>query len=676
MLNLRFILSCFLILGIRSAGNAQVSPILFEKITLSLKDSDLVVFNKAQLKFAQESYSDAVILFEKILAKNPNISELNYVTGICYSYDANNLLKALRYINNAKPKANDIDGYYFNLAYALEKNDSIDRAIENYRTALMLEEKKILKNGELTEEIKYRINRCKKIKEFKNKHNAVKTSNMGKPVNSDASEYCPLITSNESIMIFTYRGPKSKGGKQKLKGKQFEGSENLELFYEDIFISKKIDDTTWSEPTGIDNLNTMLHDAAVCLKSDGTQLFVYRNLGAGKGDLYLSTLVSNTFTKPVFQIGLNSSEWEGSACFIPNSDKIIFASERRGGYGGKDLYTAEKLKNNTWGNIQNLGPVINTKYNEDAPFVTTDGKILFFSSDNNYSLGGYDIFRADLKEEQWQAPYNLGAPINTKNDDKFFIVRADGKVGYYSSYKKGGKGEQDIYKIEPGIPGVPVELLEVNGFVTIDNKPVAANIEITSLLKNNKFSISIKANKANGTFLTNLPADDKYELVIKVDKFPQQIIELSTLNIDSFMVLNVYADFTSPEYDKKLADLSRSVLADEIKKDASFNKEEFARKYGNTKKDGLAFKVQIGAYKVFENFNYNNILGFPKIIRHTDKDYLTRFIMGHFDTFNEADILLKKIKETGVLKDAFIIANYKGERKYLHELLNENILLE
>lgn len=666
----------FLLFGIciSYCGFSQVSPVLFEKITLSLKDSDLVQFNQAKVKFEQELYLDAIPTFEKLVTKNPGLSELNYITGICYSYDANKLAKSISYINKAKQKAGEIDGYHFNLAYAYEKNDSIKQAIENYRTALVLEERKLIKNTPLINEINFRLNRCKKIDEFKNKKNIVKISNIGKPVNSNYSEYCPLITSNESMMIFTYRGPKSKGGKQSLKGKQPDGSESISLFFEDIFLSKKINDTLWSEPVQIDNLNTRLHDAAVCLNADGTQLFIYRNLGTGKGDLYLSNLVNNVYSKPVYQQGLNSPEWDGSACFMPNHNKVIFASERKGGYGGKDLYSAEKIKDNVWGNIKNLGPVINTKYDEDAPFVTTDGKILFFSSNNNSSIGGYDIFRSDLKEDQWQSPYNLGPPINTKNDDKFFIVRADGKVGYYSSYKQGGKGEQDIYKIEPGIPGQPVELLEVNGFVSVDGKPAAAGIEITSLLKNGRYSSELTSNKNSGTFLTNLPADDKYEIVVKVDKFPQQIIELNTTGIDSFMVLNVFAEFNSPEYDKKLAELISTAKTYDTKAAEKFDMARFAAVYGNTVKDSLTYKVQIGAYKIFENFNYNNILGFPKIIRYTDNDYITRFVMGNYATFNEAEALLKKIKATGVLTDAFIVGYYKGKKKYLHQLIDEKII--
>jgi hypothetical protein len=260
--------------------------------------------------------------------------------------------------------------------------------------------------------------------------------------------------------------------------------------------------------------------------------------------------------------------------------------------------------------------------------------------------------------------------MNTKNDDEFFSVRADGKVGYYSSFKSGGKGEQDIYKIEPGIPGMPVELLEVNGYVNVDGKPVEGNIEINSILKLNNFSTKTKANKLTGNFITNLPAGDKYEVIVSVDKFPHQVIELNTVGIDSFIVLNIFADFNSADYDKKLEELAKNI--DIIQK--PFDKEVFASKYGNLIKPDLNFKVQVGAYKFFENFNYNNILGFPKIIRNTDNDYITRFVMGNYQTYNEAQQLLDKIKASGVLKGAFIIANYKGERKLLHQLLSEKII--
>ena len=104
-----------------------------------------------------------------------------------------------------------------------------------------------------------------------------------------------------------------------------------------------------------------------------------------------------------------------------------------------------------------------------------------------------------------------------------------------------------------------------------------------------------------------------------------------------------------------------------------FDKKSFADNFGTARIEGLFYKVQIGAYKLFENFNYNNVLGMPKIIRQTDNDYITRFSMGNFETFNEAQTLLEKVQQHN-LKDAFIYSIYNGEKKFLHQLLEEKIV--
>ncbi|MBL7933183.1 MAG: PD40 domain-containing protein, partial [Bacteroidia bacterium] len=595
-----------------------------------------------------------------------------YLKGICYSHDPDQKQKALPNLYLLKDKETEINGYNFNLAYALVKNDSIQRAIEEYKKALAVEEKKGLKNDRFVNEINMGLQHCYNIVDLKEKKSFVKITNLGMPINTKADEYSPLIPSNEEMMIYTYRGPNAKGGKQTVKGSKVRNIDNVELFYEDIFMSTKINDTVWSEPKGIEQLNTLTHDAAVSLNSDGTELFIYKNRGEGKGDLYLSELNGKTWTTPVLQLKLNSPEWDGSACFIPNEDRIIFASERKGGYGGKDLYYAERVKDNMWTNIKNLGSEINSKFDEDAPFVTSDGRILFFSSNNKNSIGGYDIFRSDFINGDWQTPYNLGQPINTTNDDNYFTVRADGKVAYYSSLKPGGDGGQDIYKVEPGIPGRPVVLLQVEGLVTLDGKPSAAEVEIRSMLNNRDMRFKVNANKLTGKFLSNLAAGDEYELLVTLDQFAPRIIKLSTANIDSFVVLSVFAEFTSPTYTGNID--SKNKTGEELTKTNNiFDKNSYSKEFGNVQIDGLTYEVQLAAYKFSENFNYNGIVGMPKIVKRTDKEKINRFTIGSYRTYNEAFDLLKRVQENKIA-DAFITATYKGERKLLYQLVEEKIM--
>jgi tetratricopeptide (TPR) repeat protein len=665
----RFIITAVLIL-FQNVFFAQADEFIFENASVGLKGPDLKLLKEGKIKFLQEQYLEALEFFEAIGEKEQ--AYLNYLKGICYSYDPDHKQKALAFLLALKDKEAEINGFNFNLAYAFVKNDSILPAIEQYKKALAIEEKKGLKNDLLVNEISLSLQHCYNILSLKEKKNFVKISNLGLPINTKADEYCPLIPSNEEIMIYTYRGPNAKGGKQKVKGSKIRNIDDVELFFEDIFMTRKISDTVWSEPVGIDNLNTNSHDAAVSLNADGTELFVYKNRGEGKGDLYLSEREGDTWTKPALQLKLNSPEWDGSACFIPNEDKIIFASERKGGYGGKDLYYAERVKDNLWTNIKNLGPEINSKYDEDAPFVTSDGRILFFSSNNKNSIGGYDIFRCDFINKEWLTPYNLGPPINTTNDDNYFTVRGDGKVAYYSSYKKGGDGGQDIYKVEPGIPGRPVTLLQVEGLVTLDGKPVPADIDIRSTLNNKDVRFRVNANKTTGKFLSNLAIGDTYELLVSVAQFTPQLIQLSTMDIDSFVVLTVFAEFTSPAYDNALE--GKNKTPEEILKTGSgFDNNSFSRTLGDTRINDLKFNVQVAAFKFSDNFNYNGVVGMPVIVKRTDKENVSRFTMGSFDTYNEALELLRQV-QANKIKDAFITAVYKGERKLLYQLVDEKIL--
>lgn len=650
---------------------AQADEFVFENAKVGLHENDLNGFNLGKIKFEQEEFLEALIFFDSISEKNQPY--LNYLKGICYSRDIDQKEKSISLISGLKDEAAKINGYYFNLAYAYAKNDSNTLAINNYKIELAIQEHLPHKNHQLINEINIRLHRCNNLLDFKNKKNFVRVKNLGSPINTSANEYCPIIPSNEAFMIYTYRGPKSRGGKQKLHTAGTSHAKDLQLFYEDIFISYKLNDSMWDEPKSIGNINTLTHDAAVCLNADGTELFTYENVGDGKGDLYLSKFNGETWSKPVKQQKLNSHEWDGSACFIPNQDKIIFSSERKGGYGGKDLYYAERIAENVWGNIKNLGPEINTKYDEDAPFVNSDGKILFFSSNNKNSIGGYDVFRCDWLNNDWHEPYNVGPPINTVNDDIYFTVRADGKVAYYSSYKKGGDGGQDIYMVEPGIPGKPIELLQINGLVTVDGKPAAADIEVKSILKDLNLKFKLSSNKITGEFLSNLPPGDEYELTVNVSKFSPKIIKLNTTNIDSFVVLNVFAEFNSPVYENNVVENQKNITAiDSAGGNKIFDKGSFSKNSGAIKKPNLYYKVQVGAFKFPENFNYNKILGLPKILRHVDNDMITRFTMGNFETYNEALELLELVQDN--MKGAFITAFYNGERKLLYQLVESKIL--
>ena len=127
---------------------------------------------------------------------------------------------------------------------------------------------------------------------------------------------------------------------------------------------------------------------------------------------------------------------------------MYFVSDREGGYGGRDIYRLVKLPNGEWSQAYNIGPPINTPFDEDSPFLHPNGKTFYFSSNGEESMGGFDIFHSELNEDgKWTFPVNMGYPLNTVEDDLYFTTNADGKNGYYASSHEGGYGEKDIYKV-------------------------------------------------------------------------------------------------------------------------------------------------------------------------------------------------------------------------------------
>jgi WD40-like Beta Propeller Repeat len=411
----------------------------------------------------------------------------------------------------------------------------------------------------------------------------------------------------------------------------------------------------------------------VHISHDGQKLFIYRNVGVGSGDIFMSKLDGANWSVPEKIKGINSNFWEGSVCLFPDEKTICFSSERQGGVGGRDLYYAKLQPDGTWGDVKNFGPEINTKFDEDAPFIHSDGKTLFFSSNGHNTIGGYDIFRSELKNGSWTTPYNVGKPVNTPQDDKFYIVSSDGQRGYYSSEKKDGFGQQDIYTVEPGMFGKPTALVLVTGKVTFDNAFVKADITVRSKINRKDYSGTFNSNSVNGAYLVNLPSGNEYEIIYKYQGVTLTK-DISTAKIDSFARIEIDAELFSDEYQKlNFAKVDSSAFKAENISDLSLTNEQFLAKYGDKVIDSLSYTVQIGAYKIYENFNYSKLIGLPKALRKTFSDNITRFTIGSFKTLNETNVILEKARKNG-MKDAFILAVYKGERYYFKELLNQGIL--
>ena len=182
------------------------------------------------------------------------------------------------------------------------------------------------------------------------------------------------------------------------------------------------DEDIWLEPKPIESINTESHDACIALSIDGQTLFMYNNSEENGGDIYYSRLDGDEWGVPVPLPGeVNTKYWEGHMTISSDEKVMYFSSDRPGGLGGRDIYKAEKLANGEWGNVTNLGPTINTSKNEDAPYLHLDKRTLYFSSEGFNSMGGYDVFYSEIDNGEWTEPINMGCPINTTENDKFYV---------------------------------------------------------------------------------------------------------------------------------------------------------------------------------------------------------------------------------------------------------------
>ena len=144
---------------------------------------------------------------------------------------------------------------------------------------------------------------------------------------------------------------------------------------------------------------------------------------------------------------VNSDYHEPSIFFSYDGKKLFVVSDRPGGYGGLDIYVSENIGEDQWSEPKNLGPEINTEFDEDAPYLDPDEKTLYFASKGHSSMGDFDIFRSVLEDTTWSDPANLGFPVNTPADDIYFTMTHRYNRGYYASADLNGKGDMDLYRI-------------------------------------------------------------------------------------------------------------------------------------------------------------------------------------------------------------------------------------
>ena len=655
----RILLSSFLLLHLLTTHAQIISS--GEGLNKNQKDQD--IFQEGEYWFEQENYTAAYVEYEKLIEKYPNEAILNYRMGVCELFMSHKWAESLEHLLKVPYEKYQKSEYPFFLACSYHFNLKFDEAIEEFNKF----NKGKYGTKDMKAEAKLYIKNCEVGKRLVANPVKVDILNIGKPINSEWSEYVPLISADEEMLVFTYRGERSLGGKQFIVGKK---NANAGEYFEDIMHSYKKADGTWGEPELLDsNINTGGNDACVSFGLDGQSIQMFRSIPGDLGSLYATDIRGKKWTDPVLIPGdINSKAWEGSITIAPDGLTAYFASERTGGKGGRDIWKATLQVDGSWGNIQNAGDSINTELDDDAPFFHPSGQYLLICSRGHASMGGYDIFVCSkVNDSTWSKPKNIGYPINTPGEDIYYSLSADGTHGYYSSGKAGGYGMQDIYVVAPGLPGMPVKLVQLAGTITLDEIPVEADLQLVYADSNQPFALK-HSNSISGKYLADLPFGENYKAIYKLGNFNPQVRDINGKDIGGFENKNIDIHFYSENWlareKAKKDSLERLALtSNPIKKDTIDIKP-----YLNATAEGLEFRVQIGAYNLPNNFRYSSVKSMAKVEKIKLDDNITRFVMGKFDNYNSAKEFRDKVIAAGIT-DAFITGIYKGKRVYLVDLV-------
>jgi hypothetical protein len=508
----------------------MIKRLFFRGLTMLFVFTTSLVFaqEKGSLKLANELFNDgnfkaALEEYLELLETNSKEINLNYKTGVCYLNTNIDKANAIPYLEKVLSLDNIDPNTYYLLGRAYHYAYRFPEAIK------MFEQFKTINKGnsenlkDVEKQIEYAYNAVEIMKFPLN----VTFKNMGAAINSDKPDYYPFVPLDESFLVYN---TKRDDGSNKLT----DGSFNTE-----IYISK-VKNGNFGAARKLDqNVNSLDgSEEIVGLSGTGNKMLLYFENEDHYGNLfiadYLDEEVQNLTELPKV---INSKNHEISATIDKYGSVIYFASDREGGYGGVDLYSSRKLPNGKWGPPQNLGPNINTEYDEDFPNITSDNKTLFFSSKGHTSMGGYDIFKASWSsiKRNWGDINNIGYPLNTPEDNTNFRSSKNGRTGYISALREKGFGDLDVYSVT--FNEVDPEYTVLKGHVKSSDSTQIKDVFISVLDKHtDELYGNYMTNPITGRYVIILPPG-KFNIMVEVPDFKIITEDIEVLGKNSFRSL-------------------------------------------------------------------------------------------------------------------------------------------
>lgn len=445
-------------------------------------DEAKMVKRDAGTMFAAGDYNGALKAYKDLVKSDAKNVDYNYKLGYCYLQTNTDKKASLSYLEFATKAKEAKKEWMFYLGQAYMFNEKWDDAIAAFNDFKDSKQKPIKDQPAVERMIEY----CNNAKELTAKPINCTYTNLGKVINTVYEEYNPFISADGKLLVFTSRRKGNVGG----------FIEDLGIYTADIYTTIW-KDTIWAKPKGLGGMvNTEWDEESVGLSPDGDLILIYFDNGESYADIGGSSLKGKMWQKPMMMPEqVNSKNYEGGATMSLDGRTVIFSSTKKEGYGETDLYMVHKEKNGEWTAPVNLGTNINTKYAEESPCLSIDGKTLFFASKGWNSMGGFDIFYStyDDASNSWSKPVNFGYPINDADDNQFISFTGDMRSAYVAAIRPEGLGDQDIYKVD-----FPDESHHsYKSFMTGSLTSTGGKIELT------KASLE---NKTNGSSIEYIPS--------------------------------------------------------------------------------------------------------------------------------------------------------------------------
>lgn len=461
-------------------------------------------YNLANQYISYKLYDKAIAELNQAVAQDQNFTAAYQQLGDIYRKTGNfaQAVKSYQKVLEIDPKFHSLS--YYGLAESELNTGDYSNSLIHFKEYLSFEG--ISQSGK--NRVNKYINDCLFSLEALKSPVSFKPVNMGSGINSSENEYLPVITADEAMIIFTRQTNRN----------------------EDFYTSIK-QNGVWSKAEYLSKeINTYnYNEGAQCISPDGNYLFFTgcnRPDGAGRCDIYISRREGNGWSKP-FNIGppVNTSGWESQPSISADGKTLYFVSTRQGGYGGYDIWKTELTSNGTWTIPQNLGPEINTEYDEQSPFIHPDDESLYFSSNGWPGFGNKDLFVSrkifiDGKHKSWKKPENLGYPINTFREESGLSISSNGRLGFFASNQKEGFGGLDIYSFELPEKVRPVSVTYIKGIVYDRDSKEFLNAKIQIInLKTGEQIFDDVADPETGQFLATMMSEKSFGLNVSMDGY-------------------------------------------------------------------------------------------------------------------------------------------------------------